>query len=172
VGSKNDFSFEEGVLNDISMDCEIHTFDPTVGDKPSNLPKYGNITFHPWGLAAKDEGANKTLPTIIKELGHNTREIDIFKIDCDGCEWTSFSKWFEGDVVIRQILIELHKGTVTAENNPPPALQFMNYLQSKGYVIFHKEPNTLGCRGACIEYSLLKLKKLNISTNSVQGDPS
>jgi hypothetical protein len=133
------------------MDCEIHTFDPTIGETPSNLPNYGNITFHPRGLATKDEGAYKTLPTVIKELSHETKEIDIFKIDCEGCEWTTFSHWFDRDIIIRQVFIELHMGTAKAENDSLPALEFMAYLQSKRHVIFHKEPNTLGCKGACIE---------------------
>ena len=51
VGSNNDFGFEEKILTDISPDCVIHTFDPTVGDSPSNLPAHGKIKFHPWGLA-------------------------------------------------------------------------------------------------------------------------
>jgi hypothetical protein len=70
---------------DVSPDCEIHTFDPTIGGQPSNLPA-GNIQFHPWGLAGQDNGTFKTLPAIINELGHTGREIDIFKIDCEGCE--------------------------------------------------------------------------------------
>jgi hypothetical protein len=160
VGSNNDFSFEEAVMKDISMECEIHTFDPTIGEHPSHVPKYGNITFHPWGLADKDEGVYKALTTIIKDLHHSRREIDILKIDCEGCEWTSFSGWFDGDTIIRQVLIELHTGTVN--HSPPSAFQFMKYLQSKGYVIFHKEANTLGCKGACIEYGFIKL---NVTTN-------
>lgn len=78
VGSNNDFSFEEGVWRDVSPECEIHTFDPTTGKQPSNLPA-GNIHFHPWGLAGQENGVNKALPSIIKELGHTgSREIDFF----------------------------------------------------------------------------------------------
>jgi len=55
----------------VSPECEIHTFDPTTGEQPSNLSA-GNIHFHPWALAGQE-----TLPSIIKELGHTGREIDI-----------------------------------------------------------------------------------------------
>lgn len=159
VGSANDFSFGEGVWKDVSPECEIHTFDPTIGDRPSNLPVGKNIQFHPWGLAFKDDGAYRTLPSIIKELGHTGREIDIFKIDCESCEWTTYTKWFDNKTIIRQIQIEVHEGT--EGEAPVPAQSFMLFLQSKGYVIFHKEANILGCQGKCIEYAfiLLDLKK-------------
>jgi len=75
IGSNNDFSFEEGVLHDVSPECEIHTFDSTIGDQPSNLPVGGNVQFHPWGLARKDRGADRTLPSIIKELGHTVEKL-------------------------------------------------------------------------------------------------
>lgn len=158
VGSNNDFSFEEAILKDISPDCEIHTFDPTVGEHPSKLPAYGNITFHPWGLGHEDHGAYKTLPSMIKELGHQLKEIDILKIDCEGCEWATFASWFEDGAPLsaRQILIELHNGTL-GPHDPPISHEFISFLREKGYVIFHKESNTLGCKGACIEFSFLRL---------------
>ncbi len=30
-------------------------------------------------------GEYKTMPQIMKELGHEERVIDVFKIDCEGC---------------------------------------------------------------------------------------
>jgi len=157
IGSNNKFHFEEGVLRDVSQGCEIHTFDPTIGDHPSRLPTNGNVQFHPWGLSNINNGSYKTLPEIVKSLGHTNRQIDILKIDCEGCEWSSFSTWFESGVSIRQILIELHIGTEEPPE-PVPAFQFMEYLQKNGYVIFHKEPNTLGCEGRCIEYAFIRLQ--------------
>jgi hypothetical protein len=138
----------------VSSECEIHTFDPTIGEQPSNLPG-GNIQFHPWGLASRDNGTSKTLPSIIKELGHTGREIDIFKIDCEGCEWDTYKGWFDGSTKIRQIQLEVHGGT---EDAPPTLAQnFMLFLKSKGYVIFHKEPNIQHSGGSCIEYAFLLL---------------
>ena len=154
VGSENDFSFEEGVWLDVSPECEIHTFDPTIGEQPSNLSA-GNIHFHPWGLAAQDNGTSKTLPSIVKDLGHTGREIDILKIDCEGCEWDTYTGWFDGTTTIRQIQIELHGGT---EEEPPISAQsFMLFLKRKGYVIFHKEPNIQYSGGSCVEYAFLLL---------------
>jgi len=157
IGSNNEFTFEKAIRRDISSECEVHTFDPTVGNHPSNLPKNENITIHPWGLGATNQGAYKNLNTIINELGHAGKEIDIFKIDCEGCEFETVRSWFgDGSVAIRQILLEIHKGTEGAQ--PPPTQELMLFLESKGFVIFHKEPNIQYGGGLCIEYAFLRLR--------------
>ena len=155
VGSNNEFDFEEGILADISPECEIHTFDPTVGDSPSNLPAHGKILFHPWGLADQTEGPYKTLSTIVDELGHTGKEIDIFKIDCEGCELETFKTWFSGTPLIRQIQLEVHRGT--GDTPRTPIHELMLFLKSNGYVIFHKEPNIQFGGGVCVEYAFLRL---------------
>lgn len=168
IGSNNDFSFEESVLQDISPHCEIHTFDPTVGEYPSNLPTNGNVKFHAWGLAANDDGAYHTLPTMVRELEHYDKEIDILKIDCEGCEWSTYGSWLSKGVRARQIMIELHGSTLG--ENPVPATKFMEFLSQHGYVIFHKEPNTLGCQDSCIEYSFVRLAIPEDRTVSTKKD--
>merc|ERR1712094_50071 len=89
------------------------------------------------------------VPTIVHKLNHTGRSIDIFKIDCEGCEWNTYKSWFGSGVYI-QIQIELH-----GVNSQTHA--FFKFLFDLGYVIFHKESNTLGCSGSCIESSLLRL---------------
>lgn len=156
VGSNNDFSFEEAVLRDISAECEIHTFDHTIGQAPSNLPTGGTVIFHPWGLAGSSQGPNmKTMATIVRELGHEDREIDIFKIDCEGCEWETVKSWFKSGARIRQVLVEVHAGTTDVV--PSPAMEFMSFMKQQGYVIFHKEPNIAWSGGDCIEYAFVLL---------------
>lgn len=157
VGSNNDFSFEEAVLRGIAEDCEIHTFDHTIGEAPSNLPANRNVHFHPWGLAPSDQAPNmKKMATIVRELGHDGREIDIFKIDCEGCEWETVKSWFRSGARIRQVLVEVHASTNDAL--PLPALEFMSFMKQQGYVIFHKEPNIAWSGGNCIEYAFLLLE--------------
>jgi hypothetical protein len=100
----------------------------------------------------------KSLASIVKELGHVNRTIDIFKIDCEGCEFSTVDSWAKASVTMQQIQVEMHYNTeVAGANKKVPADHFLSTLQNRNYVTFHKEPNTLGCKGGCIEYALLKL---------------
>lgn len=92
VGSNNDFSFEEAVLRDIGPHCEIHTFD--FGNYAAGAEKVGTrlhdgvnktaVVYHQVGVGLDDPPKFKSLKTIVEELGHVNRTIDIFKIDCEG----------------------------------------------------------------------------------------
>ena len=185
IGSKNQFDFEKGVIKDIASNCEIHIFDPTVpNDDPTHKPPHDNVHFHPWGIAnsnyqSEDRHAYKTMSTIVHELGHEHRRIDLFKIDCEGCEFSTVQGWFDAKVDIRQILVEIHFGTDFREqlyweaerkqrlregktpeilDDRGQAKHFLETLQQQQYVVFHKEANTMG-GGGYIEYALIKLGK-------------
>ncbi len=82
-------------------------------------------------------------------LGHEDSTIDIFKIDCEGCEWKVFEDWFSISLDIRQILVEVHW-------TPANVNEFFEALQREHYVTFHKEPNII-MRGNLVEYAFLKL---------------
>lgn len=89
-------------------------------------------------------------------LSHKDRTIDILKIDCENCEW-ELEMFFAEDFQSREekswprvLLLELHK-------SPARANTIFENLMKVGYVIYHKEPNTMGCKGDCIEYSFLKM---------------
>ena len=144
IGSNNDFSFEDGIHN-LNPNCQIHTFDHTV--VPVNVPPF--VTFHDFGLANRDEGKLVTMKSALKLAGLSGKHIDILKIDCEGCEYDVFPEFFQG--FIRQVLIELHYTNEQSNDN------FFESMAQHGYVIFHKEPNTYGCGGDCIEYSFLRL---------------
>lgn len=170
VGSSGRFDFEKSVLDDIGSHCEIHTFD--FGNYSHMAP--AGVHYHQWGLAAESDPSNKfkTLQQTTKELGHRDETIDIFKIgkqcfqsdffsrsfylflflsDCEGCEWTTVNTWFDADVTLRQILVEVHG--VKDETVP-----FFETLYRNNYVITHKEPNILGKNmGALVEFAFLKL---------------
>eukprot|EP00934_Nitzschia_sp_Nitz4_P000026 Nitzschia sp. Nitz4//scaffold18_size181773//13700//14698//NITZ4_001892-RA/size181773-processed-gene-0.1-mRNA-1//1//CDS//3329539942//26//frame0 len=156
VGSNGETSFEQGIRDVIGDHCEIHTFDMMFrndlrGDFAKNLK--GIATFHKWGLgtaiqAQRNPQMFKTLAQTMDALGHTNRTIDIFKIDCEGCEWSTVQDWLQQD--IRQILVETHDAPW------PKARDFFFQLHDAGYVIYSKEPN-LYTSGHCVEYGFLKL---------------
>ena len=96
----------------------------------------------------------------MRRLGHQGRRLDALKLDCEGCEWHTYTGWFGQGVDVRQVQVELHEGTHNAKGRiRPVADYFFTYLQDNGYVIFHKESNSQFSRGRCIEYAFLKLAK-------------
>ena len=86
--------------------CEVHIFDFSNNyDRPENAEK--NMHFHQLGLQGTQQnrksprGEFASFPEILKRLGHENRTIDIFKIDCEGCEWDTYKVgdilWFEDE---------------------------------------------------------------------------
>jgi len=143
--------------------CEIHIFD--MGDYEKKMPTELKAHYHQWGLKKQKDtgkGTNKKvagkeyfgLKDTIKKLGHDKLEtIDIFKIDCEGCEWETFGDWMDPDIPnLQQILVEVHGAP------KKHALKFFDGLKDAGYATFHKEPNIQFDSG-CIEYAFLKLDK-------------
>lgn len=186
-GSNGDYVFELGVRD--TLGCEVHTFDPFNLGYASNLGD--NITTHDWGLSpstyvteplkgwkGKKEKEMKSLFTIVKDLGHVNRKIDILKVDIDGIEFGLFDNrtfWRElkeSGIVIGQLLIELHFQVITkdtfkfrnADNkfNTPRSGKEMDLMirniTSNGWAMFHKEVNLIGQppNDAC-EFSFMKL---------------
>lgn len=157
IGSNGNFDFEQAMLEATNKHgrvndepCEVHIFDPK---------NYGEVTpngmhFHHWGIKGSSNqniGPNfKSLQETVNSLGHHGKVIDIFKIDCEGCEWESYNDWFGSGVTMSQILVEVH-------GNPDlQAIDFFETMQHNNYVTFHKEPNLIG-DGRCMEYAFLKL---------------
>eukprot|EP00934_Nitzschia_sp_Nitz4_P000862 Nitzschia sp. Nitz4//scaffold18_size181773//18013//18870//NITZ4_001895-RA/size181773-processed-gene-0.40-mRNA-1//-1//CDS//3329539951//862//frame0 len=155
VGSNGENDFERGVHDVIGEHCEIHTFDVISYKHGQSFAKVleGFSTFHKWGLgneaqAKADPVRYKTLAQTMALLGHANRTIDIFKIDCEGCEWFTIQDWLQQD--LRQILVETH-------NSPWPSIKdFFFQLHDAGYVMYSKEAN-MYARGDAMEFSFLKL---------------
>jgi hypothetical protein len=162
VGSNNDFSFEAAILQSIGSHCEIHTFDP--GDYKAGA-KANNVTYHQWAIGDKDGDERgfpmKTLKTTLRELGHDDgRVIDIFKIDCEGCEIDSVLSWFDTNVTLRQILVEVHYKWAVDKG----LIDYFKTMFLNNYVIFHKEHNILRATQRnnvvrCVEFTFLKLDR-------------
>jgi len=170
VGSSGDVAFEKDVI--AKYGCEVHTFDPSG---PTDVLKAAveatGAKFYAWGIGPEDgtfsnadmEVANPLLPIheIVARLGHEGRHIDIFKIDCENCEYESFDKLWpylaSGKVSIGQIQVEMHiveQSMQAALFRPVP--KFFRDAEHAGFMIFHKERNHWGCAGyMCVEYSLI-----------------
>lgn len=133
VGSNNDVRFEKAVHTHMKG-CEVHTFDPTVAEDAFIGGEYAQ--FHSWGLGTDggtegismgglDTGSRKSFETVVRDLGHDNRTIDILKIDCEGCESATM----------------------------PPLFDLIGAGKIK-FRVTHKERNHWGCGGAsCVEYA-------------------
>lgn len=126
IGSNNNIDFEMAVSKFMNHKCEIHTFDPTV--RYEDFIGHNHSTYHEWGLGIDNSTSEfkgkqwtaKGFDTIIKELNHVGRTIDVLKIDCEGCEWFTMPDLFNdiasSGLKVNQIQIEMHKwahGTYT-----------------------------------------------------------
>ena len=96
VGCNGDYTFEDAMVDLVGVGaCEVHVFDvaPKYDRPDANAAR--NIHFHPWGLKSSyrtdvNKGGTWTFMSLqetMKELGHEGRTIDVFKIDCEGCTW-------------------------------------------------------------------------------------
>jgi hypothetical protein len=175
VGSHGEYAFENGLLAELlGTKCHIHIFDIDDYWLHKDMAKI-NVFFHQWGLhtgdrpepTVTDTDTNTTqpkfmsLPETMKVLGHENRTIDIFKVDCEGCEYVTYKDWMDS-ADIRQILVETHF-------LPPPersaefpfdvkALDYYNAFEENGYVLFNKEINIHpNAKGTCTEWSYVKL---------------
>lgn len=162
VGSNGDASFEAAILADVGMDCEIHVFDfDDFADSVARQTNYSStVHYHPWGISSFTGGKFKTLEDTTKELGHTGQTIDIFKIDCEGCELDTYQSWLSADVTLKQIVVEIHPVmTITgATMKLPETVELFESLKKAGYVITHKEPNVQFAQlKLCVEYNFLKL---------------
>lgn len=171
-GCNGNVDFEKAVL-EVAPHCEIHIFDPGFYEMEveTSLP---NAHYHQYGVKPsyetdpslhlnKDlpEGEFKTFQEIVRELQHNKRTVDIFKMDIEGGEWTTFRDWVKGpgnmfswmgtDILLQQILIEVHDAPIIANT-------FFAELHKAGYAMFHKEPNIQFAGGDCVEFGFIKLR--------------
>lgn len=161
VGSSGDASFEAAVVKEISPHCEIHVFD--FGNHAQSVAEQTghsqNVYYHQWGISDVTQGQYKTLDYTVKELGHENRTIDIFKIDCEGCELVTFRSWLES-IRLQQILVEIHPEMSDFNRlKQPETVKMFQALHDFGYAITHKEPNIQFSGGACVEYNFFLLSK-------------
>lgn len=181
IGSNGQYEFEEGIqelayqsllrpwdphyhpTEQISRyPCEIHIFDPS--------PKYTasaakNMYYHPWGIksnqpshlmdkADRTELQFMTLEETFAKLNHTQRHIDVFKIDCEGCEWTAYPDIMKHSHRMTQILMEIHPSTGRSKD-----LMFPTYFEEfrkHHWIPYYREPNPW--KVEVHEYSFIRLQ--------------
>jgi len=147
--------------------CEYHIFD--INNYSHNVPKdLGRVYFHHWGISKQQDRHNepdmsKWKPAIdakgfkffgLKDTIHllgleNLDAIDVFKIDCEGCEFDTVHDWVSPDIpIMQQIQVEIHGAR-------PNVKEIFGILNDASYARFHKESNIL--YNSCIEYAFIKL---------------
>ncbi|XP_046585221.1 probable methyltransferase-like protein 24 [Haliotis rubra] len=106
------------------MGCETHSFDPSV--KWNDHIHKGVVHFHKLGIGAEDTDSYKpargmyvkedqtwkmrTLPSIMKMLGHEGKVIDVLKVDVEGFEWFMMQQMLDTGIIhrVRQFVVEWH----------------------------------------------------------------
>lgn len=159
IGSRGEYDFEDGLVATLGNDaCEYHVFDFSGDfDRPENADK--KIHFHKWGLVGSKEGNKSSegefysFPEIVKKLGHEDRIIDVFKIDCEGCEFTTYQDWI-GNQNLRQILVETH--SLPQGNKKKMGLAYFDSFKANGLAMYSKEANGYD-GGNSYEFSYIRL---------------
>ncbi|KAL1498733.1 hypothetical protein AB1Y20_014043 [Prymnesium parvum] len=133
VGQPSDFRFEIDLHRRLPH-CTFHVYDGTNFNRGPILDAPDFVTFFPKDFSS----------TVWRSYAG--RHIDIFKIDCEGCEFNSFEP-YENMANVEQLLVEVHgfKGHADVEH-------LMTEL-NKTHGIFYREPNIQFTDGTCIEFA-------------------
>jgi hypothetical protein len=171
IGANFDLSFEVE-FKKIAPNCKIFIFDPTLKGRGIGQEGFSKkaeslgFQFNPWGL---DKVSNESLNyysfrDIMKKLKHD--KIDLLKIDCEGCEYSSFQSLFEEcDLPFSMLLIELHMDSFSTIS------KFFSGADKCGLRLYHKEPNYWGCNGyKCMEFAFIS-EKLALKSHISQHCP-
>lgn len=154
VGSNGEIEFESAIFNELNI--ESYTFDPTL--TAANLEfvtKQRFIHFSEVGLTGEANvskaleslsarttlSPNATMMNIIEMMGiHKHNYVDVFKVDCEGCETSFIPNLKENSSrqkpLFGQLLIEFHR-----LDDVIITLPMLEILENLGYRLFHSEPN-------------------------------
>lgn len=103
--------------------CDVYAFDPTSKFTTEDVAP--GVKFHKLGLQGSDVDVSKThsalydaidpstlrtLGDIRVMLGHTTRQIDVLRLDCEGCEWGVLKQLAcsMDSEMVDQLMVEMH----------------------------------------------------------------
>jgi len=170
IGISNIYNFDKYMGK---QGCEVFSFDCTVS-YDNDLAE--NVRFFPYCLAAEDYTSPagkrfRSLGSIQKELGHEGRKIDIFKIDCEGCEYEVFPQMSNEQLdLIDNLLVEFHmeadKLPQIAETTRRLKERFVPYhfAVNRGATPYIDAPQSIISQGflnhmCCVEYGFIRKEK-------------
>ncbi|XP_078482417.1 putative methyltransferase-like protein 24 [Ciona intestinalis] len=153
-GIGGDISFDEGLAN---KGCEVHSFDPSTEWEDGRVFPSG-VTFHKIGISDKDLDADengwkmRTLKTILKELGHSGRVLDVLKVDTDAPDGGGFEDRLMQELLdtglhkcVRQLTMEIHiPGPISRPkwlNRCRTVYRQMMQMNDNGYKTFNVTDN-------------------------------
>ncbi|KAG8193883.1 hypothetical protein JTE90_011443 [Oedothorax gibbosus] len=115
-GVADEWSFEESIRD--KLGCRVFAFDPSMG-ATDHLHSDG-ISFYDAGLGEFDgkikvNGGTwkmRTLDSIVRELGHSNRTIDVLKMDIEGAEYVVLEDILAKGLLnrVNHLCVELHLG--------------------------------------------------------------
>ncbi|XP_041360024.1 uncharacterized protein LOC121376262 [Gigantopelta aegis] len=123
-----------------TMQCEVHYFQPNV---EQNQPEYVfGVQVHAFGLASQNGRTEhgwrvRTLNTIIQEMGHQNKTIDILKIDLDKWEWQALPEVVQSGALnhVTQLLLAMHATTEPSPENYRERLIMFEIMYSMNFRI-------------------------------------
>jgi len=128
VGFNESYSFESA-FHESLPECDI--FAIHTDNKAPAPPSY--VKHKSWNVAGKP------LQSIMNDLGHEGREIDVLKVELYGGEYELFSKLFRDKFMpFRQILLKVHAVSEIGSHYTELRNLFAQ-LRRFGFVIAHKE---------------------------------
>jgi hypothetical protein len=125
----------------------IAVYDPSSYPPPRPIP---GITFHKRIV---------DLDSAVADAGG--KRIEIFKIDCEGCEVDFFRTGLASNSKhVSQILLEVHWRFYGDIPERTASMLWYNFYKH-GFFPFSKEPNIQGSDGSCVEYSMIHAPALS-----------
>jgi len=164
-GIGGEWSFEEYA----AQRCEVHAFDPTTRlrrQHMAHVARHGkNIVFHYQGLGLANGGSAASLKSnvygalggkimpldaLMETNGHTGRNIDLLKIDCEGCEWEAFLDISERTPHllknVNTIVLEIHVSTELQMGSDIALLRmakfWRQYIVEAGFRVWYIHRNT------------------------------
>lgn len=158
LGSNWETSFEQAISDATHGRCQIHIYDPTVGQNQARLNSWiaglpKNMHFHSMGI----KGGHALTPFPAITLGeafaqnHHSAGIDMLKFDIESFEFELLETINWSTIKIGTVIFELHSNLI--ECRLPHVLtqsrlqwQF-GRMEDAGYRLYSAEPVCTGCVG-------------------------